>query len=511
MSSTFTGLQIGKTGLFAAMSGLQVTGNNISNVNSNGYTRQKVDTISLGSYNGTMRYCTDPSNYKGLGVRIMGTTQYRDPSLDVRYRQEAAKLSEKTAAGVGLTEIGMVFDDTINTVLDSQLSDLVTQLQTYANDPSNMVSENLVKSSAEIMTQFFNQHAEQLNTAYSDLTMEFNEAVKDVNDILSRVADLNESIRSAQLGRYEALELQDERNLLLDELSQYMNIEVTPKTVPVGSGYTVETIEVAFVDEMGNEHMLVDDNDYNTISSTTDYGDFTISIEGPLNGTDADGNAISDDITETLFNGAFKGYLDILNGKGTYAADGENNYKGIPFYQKSLDTLANKFATIMNTANGVDKPLFQADGGAAEITAENIQIADSWRNAQEHYLTNTVKDPTNLTDNTNILHMISQINGEQVFETGNGSSFTGSFQDFLTNICTTLGTQIESNDTLANTYSINLDDVDYARESISGVSLDEEAVNMIQYNYALTASSRYLTTVDEALDRLISSTGMVGR
>lgn len=509
MSSTFTGLQIGKTGLFAAMSGLQVTGNNIANVNSNGYTRQKVDTISLGSYNGTMRYCTDPSNYKGLGVRIMGTTQYRDPSLDVRYRQEAAKLSEKTAAGVGLTEIGMVFDDTINTVLDTQISDLITQLQTYANDPSNMVSENLVKSSAEIMTQFFNQHAEQLNTAYSDLTMEFNEAVKDVNDILSRVADLNESIRSAQLGRYEALELQDERNLLLDELSQYMNIQVTPKQVPVGSGYTVETIEVAFVDESGKEHLLVDDNKHNTIESTTDYGDFTLTISGEVGS--ADGTPVSDDITEALFNGAFRGYLDVLNGKGTFAADGENNYKGIPFYQKSLDALANKFATIMNTANGADKPLFQADGGAAEITAENIQISDDWRNAQDHYLTNTVKDPTNRTDNTNILHMISQINGEQVFETGNGSSFTGSFQDYLTNICTTLGTQIESNDTLANTYAINLDDVDYARESISGVSLDEEAVNMIQYNYALTASSRYLTTVDEALNQLISSTGMVGR
>ncbi len=509
MSSTFTGLQIGKTGLFAAMSGLQVTGNNIANVNSNGYTRQKVDTISLGSYNGTMRYCTDPSNYKGLGVRIMGTSQYRDPSLDVRYRQEAAKLSEKTAAGVGLTEIGMVFDDTINTVLDSQISDLVTQLQTYASDPSNMVSENLVKSSSEVITQFFNQYAEQLNTAYDDLTMEFDEAVRDVNDILSRVADLNESIRSAQLGRYEALELQDERNLLLDELSQYMNIEVTPKTVPVGSGYTVETIEVAFVDEMGNEHMLIDDNKHNTIESTTDYENFTLTIKGEVGS--ADGTAVSDDITETLFNGAFKGYLDILNGNGTYAADGENNYKGIPFYQKSLDTLANTFANIMNTANGADKPLFQADGGAAEITAENIQIADSWRNAEEHYLTNTVKDDSNLTDNTNILHMISQINGDQVFETGNGSTFTGTFQDYLTNICTTLGTQIESNDALASTYTNNLEDVDYVRESMSGVSLDEEAVNMIQYNYALTASSRYLTTVDEALNQLISSTGMVGR
>ena len=504
MSSTFTGLQIGKSGLMSAMSNLQVTGNNISNVNTDGYTRQKVDTIALGAYNGSMRYVTCAANYKGLGSRITGTSQYRDASLDVRYRQEVAKLSQQTAAAEGLNEIGMIFDDTINTVMDEQFSNFVSQLQNFAGDPSSEVAENLVKTSAEVLTQFFNQYSDRIETAFGDMTATFNESIDNVNSILERVASLNDSIRNAQLGQYDALELRDERNVLLDELSQYMNIQVSTKSVPVGSGYSVETLKVDFLDKDGNVYNLIDGGDYNQLKATTNNGQFGI-VLNDLNGTQIE------DLTDNIYNGAFKGYLDILNGKGTYAGTNDNTYKGIPFYRESLNTLANKFATVLNEANGADKPMFEAEGGGV-ITAENIQLSEKWRTADGSYITNTVKTGGNYnTDNTNILYMISQLTGKQEFSTGNGTPFEGTFQDYLTNICATLGTQIQSNEILSTTYANNVDDIDYARESVSGVNLDEEAINMITYNYALTAASRFLTTVDEALNTLISSTGMVGR
>lgn len=504
MSSTFTGLQIGKSGLFSAMSGLQVTGNNISNVNSKGYTRQKVDTIALGSYNASMRYCTDPSNYKGLGTRIMGTSQYRDPSLDVRYRQEAAKLSENSSIGLGLNEISSVFDDAINTELDSQISEIIKGLQAYASDPSNMVSENVVKTSCEVLTQFFSQNADKLDTAYGDMTMELNDAVKSINSALERIANLNLSIKSAEIGKYDALELKDERNMLIDELSQYMNIEVSTKAIPVGSGYSVEGISINFVDASGKKHLLVDDKDFNLISSKAEYANFEISI------TDQKGKEI-ENITENLQNGVLKGYLDILNGNGTFAADKGNSYKGIPFYQSTLDNLANKFAEVMNATNG-DKPLFEANANDvnAKITASNIKISEAWKNSKGHYIKNSA-NADDTTDNSNILYMISQINAKHKFETGGASSYEGSFQDYLTATCSNLGIQIRANDELIKTHKLNLDDIEYSRQSVSGVSLDEEAVNMITYNYALTAASRFLTTVDDALGTLITNTGMVGR
>lgn len=504
MSSTFTGLQIGKSGLFTAMSALQVTGNNIANVNSEGYTRQKVDSISLGAYNSSMRYCTSPGNYKGLGTRITGNSQFRDASLDVRYRQEAAKLSQQTATAEGLNEIGGVFDDAINTVLDSQISSLITQLQTYASDPSSPVAENLVKSACDVMTQFFNQYSDKIETAYSDLTNSFTEAVSDVNTKLEQIASLNNQIKNAQLGEYDALELQDKRNVLLDELSQYMNIQVSTKSVDVGSGQSVETLTVDFVSEDGQTtYNLIDDKEFGQLELTNTDDVFGLKFTDPT-------GAVEDDISGDVYNGAFRGYLDVLNGKGTFAGTGENNYKGIPYYRQCLDNLASKFAETMNTANGAGKPMFEADDGGA-ITAESITLADSWRTATGHYITNTVRTGDNLdTDNTNILHMISELTSKKTFDNGD-TTFEGSFQDYLTNVCTTLGTQIRTNDTLASTYAKSLDDIDYARESVSGVNLDEEAVNMITYNYALTAASRFLTTVDEALERLINSTGMVGR
>ncbi len=504
MSSTFTGLQIGKSGLMSAMSNLQVTGNNISNVNTAGYTRQKVDTIALGAYNGSMRYVTSAANYKGLGSRITGTSQYRDASLDVRYRQEVAKLSQQTAAAEGLNEIGMIFDDTINTVMDEQFSNLVSQLQNFAGDPSSEVAENLVKTSAEVMTQFFNQYSDRIETAFGDMTATFNESVDNVNSILERVASLNDSIRNAQLGQYDALELRDERNTLLDELSQYLNVQVSTKSVPVGSGYSVETLKVDFLDKDGVTHNLIDGGEFNQFKGTETDGEYGILL------TDKDGAQI-EELTDSIYNGAFKGYLDILNGKGSFAGNDENSYKGIPFYRESLNSLASTFAKVLNEANGADKPLFEAEDGG-EITAENIQLSEKWRTADGPYLTNSVKDTADSsTDNTNILYMISQLTGKQEFSKGNGTPFEGSFQDYLTNICATLGTQIQSNETLSTTYANNVDDIDYARESVSGVNLDEEAINMITYNYALTAASRFLTTVDEALNTLISSTGMVGR
>ena len=165
----------------------------------------------------------------------------------------------------------------------------------------------------------------------------------------------------------------------------------------------------------------------------------------------------------------------------------------------------------MNATNG-DKPLFEANANDvnAKITASNIKISEAWKNSKGHYIKNSA-NADDTTDNSNILYMISQINAKHKFETGGASSYEGSFQDYLTATCSNLGIQIRANDELIKTHKLNLDDIEYSRQSVSGVSLDEEAVNMITYNYALTAASRFLTTVDDALGTLITNTGMVGR
>lgn len=543
MASTFSAFYVAKSGIQTANYNLKVTGQNISNVNTEGYTRQRVDSYAVGSSGSNMRYCNKADLAIGEGVESTGVSQLRDPYLDVRYRMEHAKTGKTDTELTTLNDLESIFDEIDKDGINSQFEDLVKQLNTLAASPADTSLENIVKNSSLLLTKAFNNASEQLSKIRQQETDSFqSNAVDKVNTLLSNIAHINQEIKSADISNSPALELLDQRNAMLDELSQYVDIRTSTKEVPIGAGRTVEELNVNLVS--GNTTVnLVSNDKYNQFSLTVDN---TATTPVTIQLKDSNGNLLKDSggdpviTNDDVTNGVFGGYLAMLNDSGEFDARAATpttpavatTTRGIGYYEKVLNKLAGTFAEMMNRANSTNpttdpasptvpnKPLFSAGDGTGIITAGNISISDDWNNATGSFITATKQESTPGVDNSklgdNILYMVNQFSKEQTFTTApddptaDTTLFTSSIDSFVSNISTTLGLDIQTISRQNDTYTSTLNDIDTQRASMSSVDVNEEGINLIMYNQALTASSRFMTTMDEAVDTIINKMGIVG-
>lgn len=525
MRATFSGFSIAKQGLDVARANLQVTGQNMTNAGSIGYTRQRVDAYARGVGSYGMRYAAPNDAYIGEGVQMKGVSQLRDPYLDVRYRKEHAKAGSTVAQYDALADLGTIFDSATEEGFDTQMSDLITQLQQLAGNPSDPVRNSIVKTSATTLLQIFNECAQQLKTIRGQqLEGLQNDSILSANKCLESISALNEEIKSAQVSGNPALELLDERNLLLDELSQYANIEIVTTQVNVGGGVMVDELSVNLLAPNGEKFMLVDNGDYRKFDLVKNAdGDPTWPVQIQLlekNGKPVDSSqsgavSLEDGVLNgQLTTGIFQGTLKMLNSEGEFG-DPPSTVRGFPYYQGMIDNLASTFAKVMNDANSPDgvtqKPLFASkDGGP--ITAENIVISEEWKSATSGYITDVRIQSDGTEKKDNILYMVSLFSAKNDFKTDTGYPlFSGTFQENVTHIVETQGLEMQSVTRQNKTNISNLTNIDTQRQSISAVNVDEEGINLIMFNQALTAASRYMTTLDEAVETIISRMGIVGR
>lgn len=245
--STFGAFTTARLGIYASMAGLTVTGNNISNINTYGYTRQALDQMSF--YSGAAdRYAPAYGNI-GQGVLVTGVSQLRDPYLDIRYRNEQASVGATTAKLNGLSGLSTVLDEVAkgngDGVIEKQLKDLIDKLNTYNTENAGKDEfDSLVRSSADSLVKLLNTYAGKLEGLQKDADKAFRQDLERVNTVMSRIRDLNQSIRKSEIRGDNALELRDERNLLLDELSGYVKINVTYEKEDIGEGLTIENLVV---------------------------------------------------------------------------------------------------------------------------------------------------------------------------------------------------------------------------------------------------------------------------
>ncbi|MCI1931047.1 MAG: flagellar basal body protein, partial [Clostridia bacterium] len=217
MSSTFAGFTAAQLGLRASQQGLNITGQNISNINTDGYTRQVLDQISLNLSN-CDRYSASEATI-GYGTLVTDISQIRDPYLDIRFRNEAADVGNADEMYSTLQELESALDESKTDGIQTQLSDLSSMLQKLSGSVDSGKYASSVKSSAESLTKFFNQYANSLKTTRNDLENNLTKVdVPDINEILENITELNKTIKSGQINGDDALELMDQRNMLIDNL-----------------------------------------------------------------------------------------------------------------------------------------------------------------------------------------------------------------------------------------------------------------------------------------------------
>ncbi len=556
--STFAGFTTAQLGMAASQRALDVVGQNITNINTPGYTKQRLDLASLNTQKGD--FYNAKSNIKvGFGVEITGISQLRDPFLDAQYRSQISKLGTTDAHAAGFEQLTPIFDEATMDGVRAAFISLTSSLSTLSTQVGNQEHDTMVLSNMQILLNLFRENSVKLQDVREDMQMGFEVTdIADLNSMLKNISELNTSIKNSQVLGNPALELQDQRNQLLDELGSYLPISVKYKNQEVGPGQYVEILNVDFTDTEGVKHSLISDGLYGQFDADV--------LNQPVQLTLFEAKGATSDVTEVLGSGTLKGTLDFLNKSGDF--DG-TDFKGLGYYEKVLDSLVNTLATKFNEANVVldengkptnllnedgsvvesfDKdgkpiyaidpqtgdlldgnngnakvyayPLFETSDGSTEFTAANIKIATGWSNGSygirpsNNYV--TVDKDTGSTANENILNMVKLLEKDISFSAKNSAGkditfYKGSFHDCFANIEATLGIDYKSANTmLANQISV-LNETANSRDAVSGVQLDEEGMDLLHYNQSYSAAARFLTTLDEALDKLINGTGVVGR
>ena len=255
---TFSSFTTARLGLYASQASLNITGNNIANINTQGYTRQRLDLVSLYSKN-SGKYANVFNTNIGYGVLTESRSQLRDPFLDIRYRNENSNLAANTETYNGLYQLSHTLDE-VNKgtgndegygVIQANLKNFVTALQRLHDKVGSPEFDRQVRGEAESLCTFFNEAAKALQSVYDGKVEEFNQSIKEANVLLTDIRDLNEQIRTAALYGDNALELRDQRNLDLDKLSELMHINVEYSMERIDQFTEVEKLTVTIADSKG--------------------------------------------------------------------------------------------------------------------------------------------------------------------------------------------------------------------------------------------------------------------
>ena len=259
--SSFSGFNIARLGLMASQNAMEVTGQNITNVKTTGYTRQRLEQSSLtGSTN---MYNRVPDAHIGFGVSVRTVSQIRDPYVDTRYRLQMANLGDFDKKLSILKELESQLDEIGGgkDALAAQLSEFHSSLQALQSSPGDVTLDNAVRGAAKSITEYLNLYSGQLSELRSQTQSNLEGDVDSVNDLLSQIQQLNISIMNSQANGLPALELQDERNQLLDELSTYVKINVSYKTDISPSGATIDTMTLNMTLKDGTTKKLLEGTD----------------------------------------------------------------------------------------------------------------------------------------------------------------------------------------------------------------------------------------------------------
>jgi len=479
--STFQGLEIAKTGLFVSQKALDVTGHNIANANTPGYTRQVVDMVSIAPPT-TFGMYDQWGKAIGEGVKIQDIRQIRDQFLDNQYRRENKFLGEWETKAQVLAAIENIFNEPSDSGINTVLNNFFNSLQELSKNPESLTVRAEVRERAIALAGTFNTVYQHLYDKLNELNSTIQSRIAEINSYAERISKLNNEIYRFELTGQTANDLRDQRNLLVDQLSKLVNI-------------------TTYEDSNGN--FRIDIAGQALVAGSTA---FTMS----LNNT----GEVVWDLTGTPVNpssGVLKGLLDMRDGDGT------NGVKGVPYYINEWNKLAYSMAQAINEVHksgyGLDGstgiPLFTDFTTPYDSTVQYAQLIK----VSSHILADdglqkiaaASSDATLPGDNTNALKLIAL--RDQAISELDGATF----DDFARSLISNLGVDAEQANLTQKNQEFMIKQIDLNRQSISGVSLDEEMTNMLKYQKSYAASARMITAIDELLDTLINKMGIVGR
>lgn len=498
MSSTFSGLNMLSRSLYAQQAALNTVGHNIANANTDGYSRQRVNTVTLPP--GEV-YGSRGSNQAGGGVGVGSITRARDAFTDRQLWKESSTLGYSQTSSDSLSKIEGVFSEPSDTGIQTVLNQFWSSWQTLSTNASDSGARTAVAQRGVAVVNAIQHAAQQLKESVENINTGITLDVSNINQITSSIHTLNQQIAFTEVGGNDhANDLRDSRDLLVDQLAKLVDVSVQEDSM---GNYTITSGEAGSL-------TLVDGKGYTKLSTVTAL-DSTFGY--PVT------NVVVDGTTDPVkfLNGEVKALIDSRDSSTT----------GIKGFMTSLDTVSKfllqefnevhrsgygtdnvnerNFFGIDSGTNYKDNPL--ADGTWIDALMVNSKITDSVDGLALIAAKKTVTEDGNNNANGDNAIRLGNCLKTDVSDILGGASLDG----FYTSMIGALGVQAQDAQRLNINQQTVIDHLTNLRASTSGVNMDEEMTDMMRFQKGYNAAARVLTTMDEMLDKLINGTGVVGR
>jgi len=454
--SDFNGLQIALSSLYAQRKALQVTGQNVANVNTEGYSRQRVEMVA----NAGPSTPAIESRYNGVGMGVLtgDTTRLRDQFLEVRgYQEHAVDAGLKESQSV-LSRIELAFDEPSDAGLSKLISGFLASFDDVANNPDDLAARAQLVEQGKTLMAGFTQLDSALATQRQSSIEELSSLVDEVNQSAARIAELNQNISSAINNGFSPNELMDQRDLLVAKMAEQVGVTVRP-----GENGTINVF----------------------IGGTAIVRDTHVS---PLR------LDVGTDPAQTVrVVWAADSYPAGVTGSAGGLVSGANDV--IPRYRSGLANVAQQLADDVNALHRTGYALDGSTNRDFFVTDSSGRLVVNPAIASDPSLVAAAAS-AGATRDGSVAQQIAEL-------TGVGDTYH--------RLVVGLGVESQAANRRVEVQAAIIEHVDGARESAAGVNLDEEMASMLQFQHAYDAAARFLTAVDQTLDTLINSTGLVGR
>jgi flagellar hook-associated protein 1 FlgK len=478
--STFSGLSVGLSSLYAQRRGLELTGHNIANASTEGYSRQRLRLEADGGP--VIPAIHSRWNGAGNGVTTADVQRLRDVFLEARSVQERGTDAGLRGNQVLLSRVEAILSEPGDSGIQSQLADFWSGWDDVANQPDSLAARSQLLERAQTLTSGINGASERLEKQWSASREQLAATVQDINATAASVADYNKAIMSATKAGLSPNDLADQRDLMVQRLGEL-------------AGVTLRPGEAGSVNVYLGGTALVRGESAERLTST-----------GPA----AMPQPVIDPPTATprpLVGLAWErdGYPVTLGGSAGDLAKGMNDV--LPRYRDQLSTLS---GTLLTQVNGVHTQGFDQNGdpGAAFFTASaDGRLALAFTDpakvaASDSGAAYTDPDTGVVTGNRS---------GGNAARLAELSGASGGPEELYRQIVVGLGVEAQTANRRVDIQSNILSQIDGAREAEAGVNLDEEMTSMLAYQRAYEGAARFVSAVDQMLDTLINRTGIVGR
>lgn len=458
-------MDLGKRSMMNSQEALQTVGHNIASKNVEGFSRQRVEQVT--------NIPTGVGNIRiGNGARAAQVTRINNPYLEKQIQKEGAELGFMQGRADALSRVEQIYNEQINKGLNQYMTQFFNSFRELSNNPESLATRTLVKESADYMARDFKRVDQQLTSVQEDLDMQIKTQLEEVNQFSKEIASLNEKIQGAEIGGAKANDERDRRDLLLKKMGEKIDmhwgenndgqIAIMAGNVVLVSGYSATMLEGI---------------------DTPDRNRMEIFYR-------ANPDSVPTQITDQMKGGSIGAALEVRD-------------KTINELREQVDKMAFSLATEVNKAHveGYDRSgrkgvlffdlLNDSSGAASNIKMNETVLKDVSR------IVTSVK-PNAPSDNS-VSNVISSLQYREVMDNG-----TATLDEYYNSIVGKIGVMTQRAVSGHEAQKNIVGQLQNIRESISGVSLDEETTKMIEFQKAYDASARLIRTADEMFDTVLN-------